>query len=169
MEDTGELTFQAQGDARLTKAFVVRLLLRVWGPMTLGVLAVVVVLVQAGVVTTASALTFGGVWLGMVAYQLWRTPRQTVEQNAHKLGRPTAYRIDATGVHAATAFGTEDLAWSTITGVGRTGGQIVLWLGWNKAYGIPSGGLTPAEQDRVLDVLRSRGRSLGDRPASPPD
>ena len=76
------------------------------------------------------------------------------------LSLPRAYRVDGSGVHVTAGFATETLPWPAITAVTSARGQIVLWQGWRKATGIPSGGLTPAERDRLLEVLHSRGRSL---------
>jgi hypothetical protein len=164
MEDTAqELTFHVQGDPRLSAALVRRLMLRVWCLIALGVLAVAILLVQWQVITTKTALLYGGVAL-LLLFQvfLFEVPKQTVRQNAHKLGRPTTYRIDSAGIHTTAGFGTDIVPWPAITSVSRTRDQIIIWQGWRKAYGIPSDGLSPAEQDRLLEVLRSRGRALPD-------
>jgi hypothetical protein len=140
-----------------------RLLLRVWGLMALGVLVVAVFLVRAEVITATAVLLYGGVFLLLMLYLVWfEWPRQTWQQNAHKLGRPTAYRIDDAGIHMTAGFDTETVPWAVITGVARTRGQIVIWQGWRKASGVPSGELSAVEQRRLLEVLHSRGRALTD-------
>lgn len=56
--------------------------------MALGVLAVAAPLVRAEVITTTTALLYGGVFLFLMLYLVsFEVPRQTLQQNAHKLGR----------------------------------------------------------------------------------
>ncbi|BAL88286.1 hypothetical protein AMIS_30660 [Actinoplanes missouriensis 431] len=162
MEDTArQLNFHVQGDPRLSMALARRLLLRVWCLMALAVLAVATVLVQADVTTAKTALLYGGVFLLLMLYVLViESPKRTLQQNAHKLGRPTAYRIDSAGIHITAGFGTETLPWQAITRVTRARGQIIISQGWRTASGIPLDGLSAAEQETVLTVLRSRGRAL---------
>lgn len=58
------------------------------GLMALGVLAVAAPLVRAEVITTTTALLYGGVFLFLMLYLVsFEVPRQTLQQNAHKLGR----------------------------------------------------------------------------------
>ncbi|WP_412738633.1 hypothetical protein [Krasilnikovia sp. MM14-A1259] len=161
MAYTEDLTFQAQGDLKLSLALFRLTLLRVWGVISLVVFAVAALLVWADLVPTMGVVFFGVVWVPLVLYSAWTNARHAVQQNSHKLGRPIAYRIDSTGIHATTVFdATEVMPWSTITGVTRTRGQIILWRGWRSSFGIPSGGFSSVEQDRLLKVLRSRGQTL---------
>ena len=160
----GEYTFLAQHEPTLAKALYRRLLIRVFGPMTLGVLAVLALLAQAEVLATMAALSGGGVSLCLMVYLVsFQLPRQILQQNAHQLGRPVAYRIDGAGIRTTPDFGTDMLRWSAITGVARARGQIIIWQGWRTASSIPSGGLSHAEQDWLLDVLHTRGRALAAR------
>jgi hypothetical protein len=165
MEDTAqELTFHAQGDPRSSKQLVRRLMSRIWCLIALGVLAIATILVQWQVVTITMALLYASVVL-VLLFQvlLFEVPKQTLRQNAHKLGRPTTYRIDSDGIHTTAGFGTDVLPWQAITHVSRTRRQIIISQGWRKASAIPSGGLSAVEQDRLLEVLHSRGRALADR------
>ncbi|WP_143232385.1 YcxB family protein [Actinoplanes regularis] len=170
MEDAGQLTFQAQMDPKLMKALLRRVLFPILAVGGAVMLAMAALLYWAGDPGDAALSTAAG---GVIAplLLLFTVPPQVVKRDAHKIGRPVAYRIDAAGVHSTSGFSTKTLEWSAIKAVHRARGQILLSHGrlssgkrWMSS--IPTADLTPAEQDRLLAVLRSRGAALTNAPAS---
>lgn len=170
MEDAGVLTFQARTDPKLSKAQVRRALFPIVTPVGAAGLALAVLLYRAGDPGGwALGFVFGSVF--GVLFALFGVPQQVVTREAHKIGRPVAFRIDAVGVHATNGFSTMTVAWSAITAVRRGRGQILLSHGRfsggkRRVAGIPTADLTAAEQVRLLAVLRSRGMALANAPAS---
>jgi hypothetical protein len=164
MEDAGELTFQARTDPKLVKALLRRSLL----PIALGVgaatLAIAALLYGAGNPGGWALPILGGGVFAM-SFVLFMLPQQVVTRDAHKIGGPVAYRIDAAGVHTVHGFSANTLPWSAIKAVRRARGQILLphhGLSGSKLRmsSIPTADLTAAEQARLLAVLRSRGAAL---------
>ncbi|WP_433790510.1 hypothetical protein [Actinoplanes sp. CA-252034] len=169
MEDAGELTFQARTDPKLVKASIRRSLL----PIAMGVVAVALALAallyRAGNPGGWVLPILVGCVVGM-PFMMFAVPQQVVTRDAHKIGGPIAYRIDAVGVHTAHGFSTDTLPWPAIKAVRRARGQILLshhGLSDRKirTSSIPTADLTPTEQARLLAVLRSRGAALTNTPA----
>jgi hypothetical protein len=170
MEDAGELTFQTRMDPKLMKALLRRALLPIVIVVGTAMLAVAALLYRAGDPGSGALSTAVGSVVGPL-FILFTVPQQVVTRDAHKIGRPVAYRIDAVGVHTTHGFSTKTLTWSAIQAVHRTRGQILLShgrLSSGKRWmtGIPTADLTTTEQARLLAVLRSRGAALTNAPAS---
>ncbi|BEL05559.1 hypothetical protein Q0Z83_037500 [Actinoplanes sichuanensis] len=170
MEDTAQLTFQTHSDPKLAQALARRTMLPTALTIT-GVLLAVAALLHrtGGSGTWTVALAFTGVWTPVML--LIMAPRQAVARAGDQIGRPIAFKIDAAGVHTTHGFSTTTLDWSQIKAVHPARGQIVLSCGWlpggkRAMAAIPTTGLTPAEQTRLLEVLHSRGAALTIAPAS---
>jgi hypothetical protein len=170
VEDAGELTFQARTDPKLMAAMLRRALLPIVTPVGAAMLIVAVLLYQAGDPGGWALPILGGSLIGPL-FILFTVPQQIVTREAHKIGRPVAYRIDAAGVRITAGFSTDTLTWSTIKAVRQAHGQILLSHrrlsgGKRRITGIPTADLTAAEQARLLTVLRSRGAALTNMSAS---
>jgi hypothetical protein len=165
VEDTGQLTFQARTDPKLTRALVRRTLLPIVVGATPAIAALLHLAGNPG--GWVRPVLVGGV-VGM-AFLLVVVPRQAVARNAHTIGGPIAYRIDAAGVHTFHGLASNTLPWSAIRTVRRARGQILIphqGLSDSKLRmsSIPTADLTATEQDRLLAVLRSRGAALTNTP-----
>lgn len=168
MEDAGELTFQARTDPKLVKALLRRSLLPIAVGVGAATLAIAALLYGAGNPGGWALPILGGGVFAM-SFVLFMLPQQIVTRDAHKIGGPVAYRIDAAGVHTVHGFSANTLPWSAIKAVRRARGQILLphhGLSGSKLRmsSIPTADLTAAEQARLLAVLRSRGAALTSTP-----
>ena len=170
MEDTGQLSFQARMEPKLTAALLRRTMLPI--VVTVGgvILAVAALLYWAGDPGDgALSIVVGGVVAPLLL--LFTVPQQVVKRSGGETGRPVAFRIDAVGVHITHGFSTTTLEWSALKAVHPARGQILLSRGWlsggkRAMASIPTADLTSAEQARLLMVLRSRGTALANAPAS---
>jgi hypothetical protein len=168
VEDTGELTFQTRTDPKLVKASLRRGLLPIVTGVVAAALAIAALLYRAGD-PGGWALPLLGSSAFATLFTLFAVPQQVVTRDAHKIGGPIAFRIDAVGVHTAHAFSTNTLPWSAIKAVRRARGQIMLSHhglsdGKRRMTSIPTTDLTATEQARLLAVLRSRGAALTNAP-----
>jgi hypothetical protein len=170
MEDAGELTFQARTNPKLVKALLRRGLLPIAVGVGAAALAIAALLYRAGDPGGwAIPILGGGVFATL--FTLFVVPQQIVTRDAHKIGGPVAYRIDAVGVHTVHAFSANTLPWSAIKAVRRARGQILLSHfglsdGKRRMSSIPTADLTGTEQARLLAVLRSRGTALTNAPTT---
>jgi hypothetical protein len=168
MEDAGELTFQARMDQKLVKASLRRALLPIGTGVAAATLAIAALLYGTGDPGGWALPVLGGGALG-IAFMLFAVPEQVAMRDAHKIGGPVAYRIDAVGVHTAHGFSTDTLPWSAIKAVHRAHGQILLSHhgrsdSKRRMSIVPTGDLTATEHARLLAVLRSRGTALTHAP-----
>ena len=168
MEDAGELTFQARMDPKLAKASLRHALLPIGMGVGAATLAIAALLYGAGDPGGWALPVLGGGAIG-IAFMLFGVPEQVAMREAHKIGGPIAYRIDAVGVHTAHGFSTNTLPWSAIKTVRRARGQILLSHhgrsdSKRRMSIIPTGDLTATEQARLVAVLRSRGTALTHAP-----
>ena len=85
------------------------------------------------------------------------TARVAVERQRDQGFRPAAVQFDTDGIRTLSGFQENLHPWSTVTRVEEWAGLIVVILGWGRAFGIATGGMTEQERAAVLAVLRSRG------------
>ncbi|GGN93859.1 hypothetical protein GCM10010112_82590 [Actinoplanes lobatus] len=169
MEDAGQLTFQTRSEPKLVKALLRHTMFPIVAWVVAVPLVAAVLLYRAGNPGGwALPLLVSSVFT--LPYVLFAVPRLVVKREAHKIGGPVAFRIDAVGVHTVHGFSTDTLPWSAIKTVRRTRGQVLLlhkgFAGAKRRMSsIPTADLTPAEQARLLAVLRSRGEALTNVPA----
>ena len=148
-------TVPTQSDARLLTAIARRLI----RPFAWGVGGIMLLAggVEALLGLTGPALIQVGLTVPAAWYFQRETARVAVERQRDQASRPVAVQFDTTGIRTSSGFQESFHPWSAVTRVEEWTGQIAVILGWRRAFGIATGGLTEEEHAAVLAVLHSRG------------
>lgn len=158
MDDETVLSFQARTEARLYRP-VIRRILR---PIVLAVcgafLLLAAVLGLAGLVAEAVIVVVASV--GTAVLLPWYGAQEKTKLESAKIGHVVGYRLDRAGIEMMGGFDARRWPWSAVTRVEPWRGQVAVFFGWRTIVGIPTGTLSAAEQARLLQVLRSRGKNF---------